>query len=92
VPLGNPYLGLGMLVVTLIGLFYFDAYLGLSYLAQLFVVNGDNLSPGDLYKEAFKPVFKRLKLCPPEEESGGNDTESSLELEGRNSSSLSRRR
>lgn len=93
VPLGNPYLGLGMLVVTLIGLFYFDAYFGLSYLAQLFVINGDKLSPGDLYKEAFKPVFKRLKMSPPEEER--TDTgphESSLELEGRNSSSLSRRR
>ena len=82
-----------MLVVTLIGLFYFDAYFGLSYLAQLFVVNGDNLSPVDLYKEAFKPVFKRLKMSPPEEESNNNGQhESSFEFEGRNSSSLSRRR
>lgn len=48
----NPYLGMMMLCFVLIGLFYFDGYFGVGYLAQVFVKKV-SLSPSELYKDAF---------------------------------------
>merc|ERR1712157_281661 len=54
----NPSLGLMMICFAFIGLFFFDAYLGFSYLAS-FVIH---LIPNDLYEEAFWPLHRRWKL------------------------------
>lgn len=53
--LKNQYLGLMMLCFVLIGLFYFDGYFGLGYLAQFFVKE-TSVSPSELYKDAFDPT------------------------------------
>jgi len=85
----NPYLGMMMLCFVLIGLFYFDGYFGVGYLAQFFVKKM-SLSPSELYKDAFDhhPVStaqdQTSKVEYNEHESVG--------LTGRSSSSLSRRR
>lgn len=55
----NPSLGLMMICFAFIGLFFFDGYLGFSYLSSL-VVNG--IMPNDLYEEAFWPIHRRWKL------------------------------
>jgi len=96
--LGNPYLGLMMLCVALIGLFFFDGYLGVSYLAQAFVMN-DTVSPGELYDDAFASILRRLKITVQEKEraqdeyyDSSDDRHEMTELLGRSSSSLSRRR
>ena len=67
--LGIPYLGLMMICIALIGLFFFDAYFGVSYLAQVFVMN-DTVSPGELYNDAFAAIFKRLKMTLPQDQNG----------------------
>ena len=56
----KPYLGLMMICIALIGLFFFDGYFGVSYLAQFLAK--DAISPGELYEAAFAPIFKRLKI------------------------------
>ncbi|KAL7548271.1 hypothetical protein ACHAWF_011562 [Thalassiosira exigua] len=97
--MGSLGLGLMVICVALIGLFFFDSYFGLSYLAQLFVMN-DTVSPGELYEAAFSPVYNRLKL---KQENGNRGQRPSREVvnkkemieligPGRSSSSLSRRR
>ena len=99
--LGNAMLGLMMICIALIGLFFFDGYFGISYLAQAVVMN-NTISPGELYDDAFAGIFKRLKISvmsngqnhekAPDESSldgGGHETN---ELLGRSTSSLSRRR
>lgn len=52
----NPYLGMMMLCFIGIGLFYFDGYFGVGYLAQFFVKKL-SLSPSELYKDAFDPII-----------------------------------
>ena len=96
--LGNPYLGLMMICVALIGLFFFDGYLGVSYLAQAFVMN-DTVSPGELYDDTFSSILMRLKITVQEKErsqdeyyDSSDDRHEMTELLGRSSSSLSRRR
>lgn len=95
--LGIPYLGMMMLCVICITLFFFDAYYGVSYLAGLFVAN-ETISPGELYEQAFSPIFMRLKIAGSREtvlessQYGANDQNEMTELIGRSSSSLSRRR
>jgi hypothetical protein len=90
--LKNPYLGLMMLCFVLIGLFYFDGYFGVAYLAQFFVKNV-SLAPSELYKDAFDQIFTA------EEHRGTSNSDykgvqgqESVELMGRSTSSLSRRR
>merc|ERR1711862_555521 len=50
---------MGMICFAFIGLFFFDGYLGFSYLSSL-VVNG--VMPNELYEEAFWPIHRRWKL------------------------------
>lgn len=90
--LKNPYLGLMMLCFVLIGLFYFDGYFGVAYLAQFFVKKV-SLAPSELYKDAFDQIFTA------EEHHGTSNSDykevqeqESAELIGRSTSSLSRRR
>jgi len=75
----NPYLGMMMLCFIVIGLFYFDGYFGVGYLAQFFIKK-TSLSPSELYKDAFDPIFIAQDNC-------GDNTSM-----GKASSSLSRRR
>ncbi|KAL7540254.1 hypothetical protein ACHAXR_009980 [Thalassiosira sp. AJA248-18] len=94
--LGVPYLGLMMICISLIGLFFFDGYFGFSYLAQIFAMNDSGITPMDLYDAALGPIFKRLKIqtderVPDNSSDKGGDKEMT-ELIGRSSSSLSRRR
>eukprot|EP00581_Thalassiosira_minuscula_P014101 CAMPEP_0183720096 /NCGR_PEP_ID=MMETSP0737-20130205/12808_1 /TAXON_ID=385413 /ORGANISM="Thalassiosira miniscula, Strain CCMP1093" /LENGTH=1173 /DNA_ID=CAMNT_0025949907 /DNA_START=242 /DNA_END=3763 /DNA_ORIENTATION=+ len=97
--LGIPYLGLMMICVALIGLFFFDCYFGVSYLAQMFT--NETLSPGELYDTAFADIFKRLKISPSHEKVQAKETSSYYGadkqemgelLGGRSRPSLSRRR
>ena len=73
--LSNPFLGLMMACFSMIGLLFFDGYLGFSYLSSLFVrkasfrARGEQqrtiasaVMPNDLYDEAFVPYHQRLKL------------------------------
>lgn len=57
--LGNPFLGIVTLCFCFIGLFFFDGYLGFSYLASIFA-NGS--MPSDLYEEALAPLHSKYKL------------------------------
>jgi len=57
--LGNPFYGFMMLCFCFIGLFFFDGYLGFSYLASFFP---DISMPSDLYEEAFAPLHCKFKL------------------------------
>jgi len=90
--MANPYLGLMIICIALIGLFFFDGYFGFSYLTQVFLMN-DTVSPGELYDSAFMPIFKRLKVGVESEERAQNITPHDRnEALGRSLSSLSRRR
>jgi len=93
---GNPFLGMMMLCFAIIGLFFFDGYFGISYLAQIFV-GGNNVAPSELYHDALDPIFTRLKLNQSAKdwkiESQDDDNElRSLLGRSSTSSSLSRRR
>jgi len=57
--LANSILGLIMLCFILIGLFFFDGYVGFTYLGSLIM---DGIMPNDLYEEAFIPLHQRWKL------------------------------
>jgi len=87
----NPYLGMMMLCFVLIGLFYFDGYFGVGYLAQFFVKKM-SLSPSELYKDAFDhhPVSTAQDQTSKVEYN--EFQHESVGLTGRSSSSLSRRR
>ena len=91
---GNLYLSAQMLIFTMIGLFFFDAYFGVSYFAQLFV-RTDKVAPSDLYQDAFARILARSSTARLK-----STDRDELELVGRSSSgrsaysvsSLSRRR
>lgn len=57
--LANMSLGLMMLCFVVIGLFFFDCFVGFSYLASLFV-NG--VMPSDLYEETFNAIHAKMKI------------------------------
>ena len=59
--MANPFLGLMMLCLSFIGLLFFDAFFGFSYLAGLFV---KGILPCDLYAEAFVTLHEKMKLPP----------------------------
>lgn len=59
--MANPSLGLMMLCFTFIALFFFDGFLGFSYVAGLFVTG---ILPGDLYEEAFTVLHEKMRLPP----------------------------
>ncbi len=59
--MANPFLGLMMLCLSFIGLIFFDAFFGFSYLAGLFV---KGILPCDLYTEAFVTLHEKMKLPP----------------------------
>ena len=59
--MANPFLGLMMLCLSFIGLFFFDGFLGFSYLAGIFV---KGVLPSDLYLEAFTVLHEKMKLPP----------------------------
>lgn len=59
--MANPYLGLMMLCLAFIGLIFFDAFFGFSYLAGIFV---KGILPCDLYAEAFVTLHDKMKLPP----------------------------
>eukprot|EP00986_Skeletonema_menzelii_P020505 scaffold31375_cov166-Skeletonema_menzelii.AAC.1 len=86
----NPYLGMMMLCFVLIGLFYFDGYFGVGYLAQFFVKKV-SLSPSELYKDAFDhhPAIAQDQIS--KEEYTEVQEHESIGLTGRSSSSLRRR-
>jgi hypothetical protein len=85
--LSNPFLGLMMACFGMIGLFFFDGYLGFSYLSSLFVRKSEGrkrqqhqypqasiiaiVMPNDLYDEAFVPYHQRLKLPSHQARAGG---------------------
>lgn len=55
----NPYLGLVMLSFVIVGLFCLDGFMGVSYVAALFVPRE---SPRRLYDEAFSSLHQRMGL------------------------------
>lgn len=55
----NPYLGLAMLAFIFVGLFFFDGFMGVSYIAALFV---PRLAPHRLRDEAFLSLHQRAGL------------------------------
>ena len=94
-----PYLGMMMLCIATIGLFFFDGYFGFSYLAQFFVIK-DSVSPGEMYDDAFSPLLQRLKINQKDESvdtpsyesyDNGNGSRAPTERSGR-SLTLSHRR
>ena len=72
-PLGsmsNPFLGMMILCFIAIGLFFFDGYVGFSYLSSAFVrvdstvdsSSAYSLMPNDVFEEAFRPLHQRFRL------------------------------
>jgi len=55
--MANMSLGLMMFCFAVIGLFFFDAFLGFSYLASVFV---NDVMPGDLYEESFASLHSKI--------------------------------
>lgn len=67
--MARPFLGLMMLCLCFIGLFFFDGFFGFSYLACLFI---KGILPSDLYLEAFSALHAKSKLPPLSFGSGGD--------------------
>ena len=59
--MANPLLGLMMLAFALMGLLFFDGFMGFSYLASLFI---PSVRPTNLYEEAFTSLHQRKNLPP----------------------------
>lgn len=59
--MAKPFLGLMMLCLCFIGLFFFDGFFGFSYLACLFI---KGILPSDLYLEALSVLHEKAKLPP----------------------------
>lgn len=59
--MSNYKLGLMMLCLAFVGLFFFDGFLGFSYLASFFV---RGVMPNDLYEEAFTQLHEKNNLPP----------------------------
>lgn len=57
--MANMSLGLMMFCFAVIGLFFFDAFLGFSYLASVFV---NDVMPSDLYDETFAALHSKMKI------------------------------
>ncbi|CAB9519716.1 REDUCED WALL ACETYLATION [Seminavis robusta] len=57
--MANPVLGGMMLCFVVMGLFFFDGFMGISYLASLFV---PSVTPSVLYEEAFTALHQRAGL------------------------------
>jgi hypothetical protein len=68
--MAKPFLGMMMLCLCFIGLFFFDGFFGFSYLACLFI---KGILPSDLYLEAFSVLHEKSKLPPLSFSSGGSD-------------------
>lgn len=66
--MANPVLGAMILCFVAMGLFFFDAFMGVSYLASLFV---PSVTPSLLYEEAFSTLHRKMGL-PEIELSGGS--------------------
>lgn len=75
----NPILGLMMLCISFIGLFFFDGYFGFSYISSLFV---KGVMPNDLYEEAFTVLHMNAKL-PRIQGTVGNNTSDSNSMKMR---------
>ena len=67
--MANPFLGVMMLCLCFIGLFFFDGFLGFSYVSCIFV---KGLLPSDLYLEAFTILHAKMKLPPIKSSSSGS--------------------
>lgn len=65
--MANPQLGLMMLALALVGLAFFDGFMGFSYFAALFV---PSVKPTNLYEEAFSSLHQRKNLPPIDFSSG----------------------
>eukprot|EP00978_Attheya_sp_CCMP212_P006146 scaffold13844_cov55-Attheya_sp.AAC.2 len=59
--MAQPLLGVLMLCLVFVGLFFFDGFLGLSYLASLFV---KGVKPNELFDEAFTELHEKMNLPP----------------------------
>lgn len=59
--MASPLLGLIMLGLLSVGLFLFDGFFGVSYMASLFV---KGVKPNQLYEESFTELHKTVKLPP----------------------------
>ncbi len=59
--MARPFLGLMMLCLCFIGLFFFDGFFGFSYLACLFI---KGILPSDLYLEAFTILHEKSNDLP----------------------------
>lgn len=57
--MANPIYGMIMLGMVIIGLVFFDGFLGFSYLASVFV---KGIKPIDLYDEAYSALHRRLGM------------------------------
>ena len=59
--MASPWLGLMMLGFISVGLFFFDGFLGFSYIASIFV---KGVMPNEMFEEAFTPLHQKMKLPP----------------------------
>ena len=57
--MANPFLGLMMLCFVFIGLFFFDGFMGFSFLASFFV---KGVLPNELYESAFTELHEKNNL------------------------------
>jgi len=55
--MGSSLLGIMILLFAFLSLFFFDSYLGLSYISSVF---SNGVTPCDLYEEAFNPILERI--------------------------------
>jgi len=78
--MANPYLGMMMLSFVLIGLVFFDGFMGFFYLASIFV---SGVMPNDLYEEAFSALHKKMKLPAIETSSSSRAKSSSATVASR---------
>jgi N-acetylneuraminate 9-O-acetyltransferase len=82
--MADPILGVMMLCFVAMGLFFFDGFMGVSYLASLFV---PAVTPALLYEEAFVALHRRAGL--PEIATSNNGTHSKSPLKAKQSDVLS---
>jgi len=73
--MAKPFLGMMMLCLCFIGLFFFDGFFGFSYLACLFI---KGVLPSDLYLEAFSILHEKSNLPPLSMASGASPESSSF--------------
>ena len=83
--MANPYLGLMMLCLIFVGLMSFDGFMGFLYIASIFT---REVTPIDLYREAFATLHSRMNLPMNESLMGNHSSSSSIAMASTGGSAL----